>query len=93
MSCCLLFSREGSVGQLVANEVLDEMKRRKKICVFFKVDFEKAYNSVRRESIYYMLEKVGFYDKWIRWIKGCLESTTVSVLVNGSLTKEFFPKK
>jgi len=32
---------------LVANEVLDEMKRRKKKGVFFKVDFEKAYDSVR----------------------------------------------
>jgi len=33
-------------GVLVANEVLDEMKRKKKSCVFFKVDYEKAYNSV-----------------------------------------------
>jgi len=32
---------------LVANEVLDEMKRRKKNGVFFKVDFEKTYDSVR----------------------------------------------
>jgi len=78
---------------LVANEVLDEMKRRKKRCVFFKVDFEKAYDSVRCEFIYYMLEKVGFYGKWICWIKGCLEFAFVFVLVNGSPAKEFFPKK
>jgi len=78
---------------VVANEVLEEMKRRKKRCVFFKVDFEKAYDSVRWEFIYYMLEKVGFCDKWIQWIKGCLESASMLVLVNGSLTKEFFPKK
>jgi len=31
---------------LVANEVLEEMKRKKNMCVFFKVDFEKAYDSV-----------------------------------------------
>ena len=48
---------------LVANEVLDEMKRRKKKCVFFKEDFEKAYDSVRWEFIYYMLEKGGFCGK------------------------------
>jgi len=34
-------------GVLVANEVLDEMKRKKKSCVFFKVDYEKAYDFVR----------------------------------------------
>lgn len=27
--------------------------------------------------------------KWRRWIKGCLESSRASVLVNGSPTKEF----
>ncbi|XP_068466476.1 uncharacterized protein [Phaseolus vulgaris] len=32
---------------LVANEALEELKRKKKSCVFFKVDYEKAYNSVR----------------------------------------------
>ena len=78
---------------LVANEVLDEVKREKKRCVFFKVDYEKAYDSVRWEFIYYMLERVGFCGKWIKWIKGCLESASVSVLVNGSPTKEFIPKK
>jgi len=40
-----------------------------------------------------MLERVGFCGKWIRWIKRCLESFSVSVLVNGSPTKEFLPKR
>ena len=31
---------------LVANEVLEKMKRKKRSCVFFKVDYEKAYDSV-----------------------------------------------
>ena len=78
---------------LVTNEVLDEMKRRKKNGAFFKVDFEKAHASVIWEFIYYMLERVGFCGKWIRWIKGCLESSSMSVLVNGSPTKEFLPKR
>jgi len=39
------------VGVLVANEVLEEMKRKKKSCVFFKVDYEKAYNSISWEFI------------------------------------------
>ena len=78
---------------LVANEVLEEYKRRRKSCVFFKVDYEKAYDSVSWEFIFYMMRRLGFCELWIRWIKGCLESASVSVLVNGSPTKEFFPKK
>jgi len=78
---------------LVANEVLEEYKRKRKSCVFFKVDYEKAYDSVSWDFIYYMLRRLGFCDRWIRWIKGCLESASVFVLVNGSPTREFFPRK
>jgi len=78
---------------LVANEVLEEYKRKRKSCVFFKVNYEKAYESVNWDFIFYMLRRLGFCKRWIRWIKGCLESASVSVLVNGSPTKEFFPRK
>ena len=50
---------------LVANEVLEEMKRNKKSCVFFKVNYEKAYDSMRWNFISYMLGRLGFCGKWI----------------------------
>ena len=50
---------------LVANEVLEEIKRKKKSCMFFKVDYEKAYDSVRWDFIYYMLGRLDFCEKWI----------------------------
>jgi len=78
---------------LVANEILEDYKRNRKCCVFFKVDYEKAYDSVNWDFIYYMLRRLGFCDCWIRWIKGCLESVSVSVLANGSPTREFFSRK
>ncbi|MCI40326.1 cysteine-rich receptor-like protein kinase, partial [Trifolium medium] len=33
-------------GILIANEVVDEAQKFKKDLMFFKVDFEKAYDSV-----------------------------------------------
>jgi hypothetical protein len=33
-------------GILIANEVVDDAKKRKKETLMFKVDFEKAYDSV-----------------------------------------------
>jgi len=78
---------------LIANEVLEDYKRKRKQSIFFKVDYEKPYDSVKWEFLYYMLRRLGFCARWIRWIKGCLESALVSVLINGSPTREFFPRK
>ena len=78
---------------LVANETLEEVKRNKKECVVFKVDYEKAYDSIRCEFIYYMLGRLGFCGKCIEWIKNCLESSSIFVLVNGSPTTKFKPMK
>lgn len=76
-------------GILVANEVVDDAKRRKREVVLFKVDFEKAYNSVNWEFLDFMMTKMGFDRKWRRWIKECISTPSVSVLVNGSPSKEF----
>jgi len=40
-----------------------------------------------------MLERLGFHSKWIKWVKGCLESSSVSVLINGCPTEEFKPTR
>lgn len=54
----------------------------------FKVCFEKAYESVDWNFLDYVMLKMGFYDKWKGWKAKCLKSSTVSMLVNGSPTKE-----
>jgi len=78
---------------LMANEVVEDLRKGGRSGLSLKVDFEKAYDSVRWEFLYDMLHKMGFHNKWIRWIRGCMESATVSVLVNGSPTEEFKPKR
>jgi len=76
-----------------ANEVVEEARREQKSCMIFKVDFERADDSVSWNFLSYMLRRLGFCKKWILWIEGCLKSTTMSVLVNGSPTTEFVPQK
>lgn len=34
-----------------------------------------------------------FPARWILWLKGCLESASVSILVNGSRTEEFIMER
>lgn len=36
---------------------------------------------------------MGFPAKWIQWIEGCLKSASISVLINGSPSSEFFPQR
>ncbi|XP_071726797.1 uncharacterized protein [Rutidosis leptorrhynchoides] len=58
-----------------------------------KVDFEKAYDSVSWDYLFFMLKSLGFGETWCAWIMGCLDSAKTSVLVNGSPTREFLIKK
>jgi len=77
----------------VANEVIEEVRNNRMQCLIVKLDFEKAYDSVRWDFFYYMLGRLGFRTKWISWVKACLKSSTISILVNGSPTQEFNPTK
>ncbi|GKU96376.1 hypothetical protein SLEP1_g9618 [Rubroshorea leprosula] len=74
---------------VVANEAIDEVRKRKSQCFVFKIDFKKAYDKVSWSFLDNMMEKMDFDKVWREWIAECLRSNTVSVLVNGSATKEF----
>ena len=76
-------------GILVANEIVDEAHRCKKELILFKVDFEKAYDSVDCGYLDEVMMKMGFPTLWHKWIKECIRTATTSVLVNESPTDEF----
>nr|GEY37459.1 RNA-directed DNA polymerase, eukaryota [Tanacetum cinerariifolium] len=73
----------------ILNEVIRWCKKKKKQSMIFKVDFKKAYDSVRWDFVDAILKKFGFGDKWCKWIHSCLQSSRGSILINGSLPPEF----
>jgi hypothetical protein len=75
-------------GVMVINEIVDLARKIGKSCLIFKVDFEKAYDSVEWSFLDYMLRRFGFGEKWRRWIRACVFCGNMSVLVNGSPTEE-----
>ncbi|GKC42081.1 RNA-directed DNA polymerase, eukaryota [Tanacetum coccineum] len=70
-------------GPLILNEVISWCKSKKVQALLFKVDFQKAFDSVRWDHIDDILYKLGFGFKWRGWIRGCVFSSKASVLVNG----------
>ncbi|GJW03444.1 RNA-directed DNA polymerase, eukaryota, partial [Tanacetum coccineum] len=76
-------------GPFIINEVLNWCKRKKKQAMFFKVDFAKAYDSVRWDFVLDVLEAFGFGSVWCNWIRGTFSFARASVLVNGSPSEEF----
>ncbi|XP_028077559.1 uncharacterized protein LOC114279501 [Camellia sinensis] len=80
-------------GVLIANEVVDGWHKAKNKGIILKLDFEKAYDSLNWEFLLPMLGKFGFGAKWIRWMKTCIITTMVSILVNGAPIEEFQPQK
>lgn len=76
-------------GPFILNEVLQWCRKKKKHTLIFKVDFEKAYDSVRWDFLDDVLDKFGFGAKWSTWIQSCLKSSRGSILINGSPTEEF----
>nr|GEV27043.1 RNA-directed DNA polymerase, eukaryota [Tanacetum cinerariifolium] len=73
----------------ILNEVLDWCKRKNKQAMFFKVDFAKAYDSVRWDFLIDVLEAFGFGSTWCNWIRGTFCYAKASILVNGNPSDEF----
>ncbi|GKV01050.1 hypothetical protein SLEP1_g13646 [Rubroshorea leprosula] len=76
-------------GVAIANEVIDEAKKKRQKAFLFKIDFEKAYDTVSWSFLNHMMQKMGFCEKWSLWIQECLQSSLVSILVNGSPSRQF----
>ncbi|GJX99336.1 RNA-directed DNA polymerase, eukaryota, partial [Tanacetum coccineum] len=76
-------------GPFIMNELLAWCKRKRKQALIFKVDFAKAYDSVRWDYLLDVLHAFGFGPNWCKWIQGTFTSAMASILVNGSPTAEF----
>nr|GEW12399.1 RNA-directed DNA polymerase, eukaryota, reverse transcriptase zinc-binding domain protein [Tanacetum cinerariifolium] len=67
------------------NEILHWCKRKKKQAMLFKVDFAKAYDSVRWDYLLDVLEAFEFGQTWCKWI-GVDEGLFKGVHLQGSIS-------
>jgi len=76
-------------GALIANEAVQWLKKSKKEGVLLKLDFQKAYDTINLDSLDGVLKEMGFDVKWRRWMRACLKTARVSILINGTPSKPF----
>ena len=80
-------------GVLIANELIDDWRVQAKQGLIFKVDFAKAYDCVNWTFLKDMNIMLGCGLKWCQWINECVSTASMSILLNGSATKEFKNKR
>ncbi|GJX71402.1 RNA-directed DNA polymerase, eukaryota [Tanacetum coccineum] len=61
-------------GPYILNEAVALCKRNKQKSMVFKIDFQKAFDSVRWDFIDDILHRFGFGEHWRKWIQGCFTS-------------------
>nr|GEV55675.1 hypothetical protein [Tanacetum cinerariifolium] len=76
-------------GPFILDELIHWCHAKKKETMIFKVNFGKAYDSVRWDYLDDVLNNFGFSSNWRNWTHNCLNSSKGSILVNGSPTREF----
>ena len=77
-------------ASLIANEVINSIMKKKEKGILCKLDREKAYDTLNWNFLLSYLQKMGFGERWIEWIKWCITTVSFSVIVNGSSVGYFY---
>jgi hypothetical protein len=71
-------------GAVMLHEIVHELHRKKLQGVILKIDFEKAYDSVRWDFVDEVMKRKGFGSKLRGWIMNTIKGGRVCININGS---------
>ena len=73
-------------GDLIANKAIWWVKKKRIKASLLKLDFHKAYDSVKWSFVDRILEVMRFGNKWKRMIRYCITLASLSIFINVSPT-------
>ncbi|XP_042753153.1 uncharacterized protein LOC122195365 [Lactuca sativa] len=76
-------------GPIIINEMCSWDKKAKGKMLLFKVDFNKAFGTVKWKFLDHIQMQMGSSERWRGWIQGYLKSSRELILVNSSSKGEF----
>ena len=76
-------------GILTASECVHARDKERKPGLICRLDLGKAFDRVDWGFLQYLLQRMGFGQKWRNWIKECMTSASFSIMINGT-PKGFF---
>jgi exonuclease III len=71
-------------------ELCEEMQEK---AILVNIDFEKAFDTISWNFIYTAMEKLGYPENFIKWVKTLYEGIETCVINNGHSSKFFHPEK
>jgi hypothetical protein len=74
---------------ILVKEALHSSIRRKDKGMIIKLDLPNAFDRVRHNFLFKVMENFGFAPAFVNWIKACIRSPWIAPLVNGRVTKFF----
>lgn len=87
--------RGASQKVILAKKVIHSFRKKvgRKGWAMLKIEFNKAFDILEWNFVSEVLHKLGFLEKFIRWIEICFTSVTSRVLVNGAPTQVMHPTR
>lgn len=56
-----------------------------------KLDMNKAYDRVERDFLEEVMRRMGFVERWISLVMGCVKSVAFAIIKNGQSERRFKP--
>lgn len=76
-------------GCVILHEVMLELKIKRDTGIILKIDFEKAYDRVKWDFLYEVMDKKNFDSIMMGWIEKITEGGRVSININGDALQGF----
>ncbi|WMV19278.1 hypothetical protein MTR67_012663 [Solanum verrucosum] len=75
-------SRQIMDAVLIADECVDSRKRDNQLGILCKLDIQKAYDHLNWNFLMKMMQRMGFGQRWSKWIRLGINSVKFSILIN-----------